>query len=76
MALKSEVATMKTLYVNSNVLENMKHNNLLHESPIPAQTVANGLNERFDTDEFVVVTVGITNTDIQCGYTVVSTTTM
>ena len=67
---------MKTLYVSSNELENMKCNNLLHESPIQAQTVANGLNERFDTDEFVVVIVEITNTDVQCGYTVVSTTTM
>ena len=67
---------MKTLFVNSTELENMKHNNLLHESVIQAQFVANGLNERFDTGEFVVVTVGITNTDMQCGYTVVSTTTM
>jgi len=67
---------MKTVSVNSNELENMKRNNLLHESSIKAQFVADGLNERFDTDEFVVVTVGITNTDIQCGYTVVSTTTM
>lgn len=67
---------MKTLYVSSNELENMKRNNLLHESLIQAQSVANGLNERFDTDEFVVVTVEITNTDVQCGYTVVSTTTM
>ena len=67
---------MKTLYVNSNELENMKRNNLLHESPIHAQFVADGLNERFDTDEFVVVTVEITNTDVPCGYTVVSTMTM
>ena len=67
---------MKTLYVSSNELENMKYNNLLHESLIHAQSVANGLNVRFDTDEFVVVTVEITNTDVQCGYTVVSTTTM
>ena len=67
---------MKTLYVSSTELENMKRNNLLHESLIQAQSVANGLNERFDTDEFVVVTVRITNTDVQCGYTVISTTTM
>ena len=67
---------MKTLYINNTELENMKHNNLLHESPIQAQTVADGLNDRFDTDEFVVVTVEITNIDVQCGYTVVSTTTM
>ena len=67
---------MKTLYVNSNELENMKRNNLLHKSPIHAQFVADGLNERFDTDEFVVVTVEITNTAVQHGYTVVSTTTM
>ena len=67
---------MRTLYVSSNELENMKHNNLLHNSPIQAQSVANGLNERFDTDEFVVVTVELTNTDVQCGYTVVSTMTM
>ena len=67
---------MKTLYVSSNELENMKRNNLLHESLIHAQTVADGLNERFDTDEFVVVRVEITNIDVQCGYTVVSTTTM
>lgn len=67
---------MKTLYVNSNELENMRRNNLLHESPIQAQFVADGLNERFDTDEFVVVTVEITNTDVQHGYTVVSTMTM
>ena len=67
---------MKTLYVNSNELENMKRNNLLHESPIHAQFVADGLNERFDTDEFVVVTVEITNTAVQHGYAVVSTTTM
>ena len=67
---------MKTLYVSSSELENMKRNNLLHESPIHAQFVADGLNERFDTDEFVVVTVEITNTDVQCGYTVVSSTTM
>lgn len=67
---------MRTLYVSSNELENMEHNNLLHESLIQAQSIANGLNERFDTDEFVVVTVEITNTDVQCGYTVVSTTTM
>ena len=66
---------MKTLYVSSTELENMKRNNLLHESLIQAQSVANGLNERFDTDEFVVVTVRITNTDVQCGYTVISTTT-
>ena len=67
---------MKTLYVSSAELENMKCNNLLHESPIKAQFVADGLNERFDTDEFVVVTVEITNADVRCGYTVVSTTTM
>lgn len=67
---------MKTLYVNSAELENMKRNNLLHESPIKAQFVANGLNERFDTDEFVVVAVEITNTNVPCGYTVVSATTM
>ena len=67
---------MKTLYVSNTELENMKRNNLLHESPIHAQFVADGLNERFDTDEFVVVTVEITTTDVQCGYTVVSTTTM
>ena len=67
---------MKTLYVSSTELENMKRNNLLHKSPIQAQSVANGLNERFDTDEFVVVIVELTNTDVQCGYTVVSTMTM
>lgn len=67
---------MKTMYVNSNELENMKRNNLLHESSIQAQFIADRLNERFDTDEFVVVTVEITNTDAQCGYTVVSTMTM
>lgn len=67
---------MRTLYVSSTELENMKHSNLLHESLIQAQSIANGLNERFDTDEFVVVTVEITNTDVSCGYTVVSTTTM
>lgn len=67
---------MKTLYVNSAELENMKRNNLLHESPIQTQFVADGLNERFDTDEFVVVTVELTNTDVQCGYTVVSAMTM
>ena len=67
---------MKTLYVSNKELENMDHNNLLHESPIHAQSVAEGLNERFDTDEFVVVTVEITNTDVQGGYTVVSTMTM
>lgn len=67
---------MKTLYVSNNELENMKHNNLLHESVIQAQSAADGLNERFDTDEFVVVTVEIKNTDVQCGYTVVSTMTM
>ena len=67
---------MKTMYVSSNELENMKLNNLLHKSPIHAQFVADGLNKRFDTDEFVVVTVEITNTDVQCGYTVVSKMTM
>ncbi len=67
---------MKTLYVSSIELENMKRNNLLHESLIQTQFVADGLNERFDTDEFVAVTVEITNTDVQCGYAVVSTTTM
>ena len=67
---------MKTMYVNSNELENMKHNNLLHESSIQAQFITDRLNERFDTDEFVVVTVEITNTDVPRGYTVVSSTTM
>lgn len=67
---------MKTMYVNSNELENMKRNNLLHESSIQAQFIADRLNERFDTDEFVVVTVEITNTDVQCGYTIVSAMTM
>ena len=67
---------MKTLYVGNTELENMKRNNLLHESLIQAQSVADRLNERFDTDEFVVVTVEITNTDVQHGYTVVSTMTM
>ena len=67
---------MKTMYVNSNELENMKHNNLLHESSIQAQFIADRLNKRFDTDEFVIVTVEIANTDVQCGYTVVSSTTM
>lgn len=67
---------MKILYVSSDELKNMKHNNLLYESSIQAQSVADGLNERFDTDEFVVVTVEITNTDVQGGYTVVSTMTM
>ena len=67
---------MKTLYVSSTELENMKRNNLLHESSIQAQSIADGLNERFDTDEFVVVTVEITNTAVPHGYTVVSTTTM
>lgn len=67
---------MKTMYVSSNELENMKRNNLLYASPIHAQFVADGLNKRFDTDEFVVVTVEIANIAVQCGYTVVSTTTM
>ena len=67
---------MKTLYVSSTELENMKRNNLLHESLIQAQAVADGLNERFDTDEFVVVTVKITNTAVPHGYTIVSTMTM
>ena len=67
---------MKTLYVSNNELENMKHNNLLHESPIRAQSIADKLNERFDTDEFIVVTVELTNTNVQHGYTIVSTTTM
>lgn len=67
---------MKTLYVSIDELENMNRNNLLHESLIQAQSIADGLNERFDTDEFVVVTVGLTNTDVQHGYTIVSTTTM
>lgn len=67
---------MKTLYVNNNALENLKHNTLLYATPIQAQLAADRLNERFDTDEFIVVTVEIINTDVQCGYTVVSTTTM
>lgn len=67
---------MKTLYVSSTELANMKHNNLLHDSPIQAQSVANRLNYEFDTDEFVVVRVELINTDVRCGYTVVSTTTM
>ena len=67
---------MKTLYVNSAELENMKRNNLLHESPIQTQSAADRLNEEFDTEEFVVVIVEITNTDVQHGYTVVSTMTM
>lgn len=67
---------MKTLYVSSNELENMKRNNLLYESSIQAQFVADRLNERFDTDEFVIVTVEIANTDVLYGYTVVSSTTM
>ena len=67
---------MKTLYVNNTEVENMNRNNLLHKSLIQAQSVADGLNGRFDTDEFVVVTVESTNTDVQHGYTVVSTMTM
>ena len=67
---------MKTLYVSSSELENMKCNNLLYGSSIQAQSAADRLNEEFDTEEFVVVAVELTNTDVQYGYTVVSTMTM
>ena len=56
---------MKTMYVSSTELENMKRNNLLYESPIRTQSAADRLNEKFDTDEFVVVTAELTNSTIK-----------
>lgn len=67
---------MKVMYITINEAEDMRTHNRLWESPIHAQSVADGLNYEFDTDEFVVVRVETHNCEIVHGYAVVSTMTM